>query len=539
MFFRSKSTSKNFALFFALVIFLPGAFLVKPQSAEAIPVTVVGDIPHKLKEWGLDNTIGWAIANTLIAAMGDDIVNWINSGFQGDPLFMSNPEAFFGDVANEVSGQFINEINASAICEPWRPQITIALAQQKSFLERSQCTFLDAVDNVEDFINDFENGGWQGWLSLTQHPENNPYGAYFIAVDEHTRRLAQKVGNARDEINQNQGFFSLKRCVSRAETLDAFGGAGDSYPQGLDAFGGAGDPYPQIDAGTENPNDPKGPCLRWETQTPGQAIVGSLNESLGAPLDRLGEADELTEGILSAIMNALINQVVIGGLRSLSDSGADPESNVYVGAITGDADALIAKIDDALGEQGSLLGAETKINELKTVYDELSVCLNEQKGIINHEHFRMPFDSPEARVPSIADLDRRLQEIAQDRFELNQTQINTADMGPAVEQMLGLRERIQKAKEEGTLTARSVSDFELEFKQIQESLKLETRGQDIHTINEIDRELELRKQELEECKQGKQNLEGFISEEPGSIPVEVTNFPDSGGSGGEDPQDGE
>jgi len=178
--FRSMLQTKKLvtsALLFSFIF--SHSFFLLPQRAEATAsgsTVIVGADITRDPIMRVLNGIAWAITKRLVAEITNSIVNWINSGFQGDPIFITNPEAFLLDVVNEVSGQFISELGLSAICDPYRPQILIALAQTDTFSARSQCTLLDAVDNIEGFLDDFSQGGWEGWIQLTQEPQNNIYG---------------------------------------------------------------------------------------------------------------------------------------------------------------------------------------------------------------------------------------------------------------------------------------------------------------------------------------------------------------------------
>ena len=60
--------------------------------------------------------------------MTASIVNWINSGFHGDPTFISDPGAFFLDVANEITGKFMRDTALAPFCDVQTPNIDRARA---------------------------------------------------------------------------------------------------------------------------------------------------------------------------------------------------------------------------------------------------------------------------------------------------------------------------------------------------------------------------------------------------------------------------
>ena len=82
------------------------------------------------------NGIAWQLAHVALQQLTGSVVNWINSGFQGSPSFVSDPEDFFLQLNDQVTGAFIgnNGILAQALCSPFSTNIRLALAlgQQSS-----------------------------------------------------------------------------------------------------------------------------------------------------------------------------------------------------------------------------------------------------------------------------------------------------------------------------------------------------------------------------------------------------------------------
>ncbi len=52
--------------------------------------------------------IAYALAKMVLAQMTQSMVNWINSGFNGNPTFLTNPTTFFGNIANTQLKQVVN-----------------------------------------------------------------------------------------------------------------------------------------------------------------------------------------------------------------------------------------------------------------------------------------------------------------------------------------------------------------------------------------------------------------------------------------------
>ena len=114
-----KEINKKIVVLFLIFTFVFSPALAVPAQA-FWPVIDVGNNP---KEYGLD-AIGFMLANIVIGRVAASTVNWINSGFKGSPAFMTNPEAFFGNMGDKIAGQFIyGSQNINFICGPLQAKI--------------------------------------------------------------------------------------------------------------------------------------------------------------------------------------------------------------------------------------------------------------------------------------------------------------------------------------------------------------------------------------------------------------------------------
>jgi hypothetical protein len=239
----------------------------------------------EVKELTLD-AIAWSLAKRAVSQMTSDIVAWINSGFQGNPMFITDLGGFLTDIADQVAGDVLYEL-AGDLCTPFQLNITLALKIQKqkgTGGTRAQCTFSGAVDNLMNFAQGFSN--WGDWFEVTVRPQNNVYGAMLLAQVELDQRITNALNIEKEQLGWSGGFMSQKRC----ETV-------------------------------ETPRGPKENCI---IVTPGVTISEALNKSLGAGQDALIEADEIDE-IISALLQQLTQQAFTGvnGLLGLSEGSAN------------------------------------------------------------------------------------------------------------------------------------------------------------------------------------------------------------------------
>lgn len=274
----------------------------------------------EVKEYILD-TLAWTAAQVIIDKFTDSLVMWIQSGFQGSPMFVTNPERFLAGVANDVSGAFIDEFNLEFLCTSLG-EINLDLSFFFPGTSRSKynCTFSDIVENfknlgikfninvditqeniVREYQKDFRNGGWPMWLAMAQ-PENNPDARLLQATEDVWSMSEEKKEEERQTIQRGKGFLGLRVCA-RWES----GGNVDTSEEGLTS---------QEIYNRANSSATK--CIEWKTTTPGAIIEEQLSNAVGSDLSRLHLADEINE-VIGALAVALVGWVVTGG--STNDSG--------------------------------------------------------------------------------------------------------------------------------------------------------------------------------------------------------------------------
>lgn len=323
-------------LILANIVFGP-IFVIKAQAQWAVVevgpsgvanvTTSINATSMTVKEKILD-AFAFGFMNYAIQRMTASTVNWINSGFRGSPAYVTNPAGFLKSTADLTVGAFIqSDPRLNFLCGPIQSQIRIALIN--SYTQNNlmwQCTLTDAIGNMQDFLDDFDRGGWDKFFEISQRPQNNPIGAYIMAESALNNQLTQKLNLQQQELNWGRGFLSFKKCT----LYD--GGADPTSVDLLDiANGGSGN---RVDENDELNQIAPPKCIREETQTPGAAIEGQLNNALGAGLGRLQVADEINE-IVGALLTQLANKA-LGGLLGLSRRGSDG-SNPYTSQFQSDS----------------------------------------------------------------------------------------------------------------------------------------------------------------------------------------------------------
>ncbi|MFC1775670.1 hypothetical protein ACFLY0_02365 [Patescibacteria group bacterium] len=267
-------------------------------SAAADAITSEAILSIEIKEYILDGIVPF-MREALIKSLTSSIINWINSGFEGDPMFVTDLEGFLLDVANETSSKFISDLGATDLCSPFRPQIMLQMSSRSTYMDRAECTVLDVIDNYEAFQDDFEYGGWNAFVSILE-PQNNYYGSMYMATEENAERLSLAIQINQTKLDWGQGFLSWEECITYGDD---------------------------------------GECWESSIVTPGSIIYGQLNEVMPTGLRNLELADEINE-IIGALLTQLMKEALGsgGGLYGASHSsrGSVPLTDTLT---TGNADA--------------------------------------------------------------------------------------------------------------------------------------------------------------------------------------------------------
>ena len=230
------------------------------------------------------DSIAWGLADFLIERITDETVRWIENGRKGDPLFVKDWKQFLLDTADEAGGEFLTELGFTDICAPFKPRIQILLGLgRQSFRNRAACTITDVIKNTQNFYQDFSQGGWEQWFQITQIPQNNFHGAYFLALEEKYDRETTAVLAAQNEAQASGGFLSWKTCDARKIPTDETGMTPEEIAN-----------IPTVEV-----------C---EIQTPGKVVQTELSSVFHAPLERLHVADEIDE-IISAVFSTMIKNL--------------------------------------------------------------------------------------------------------------------------------------------------------------------------------------------------------------------------------------
>jgi hypothetical protein len=286
------------------------------------------------KERCLDKAARFAVIR-LMDEFTYATVQWINSGYKGDPFYIEDFGGYLGGIAEAEFEGIIRFVNTGD--SPFREIIVDALlGSSLNTLRDNYAYSLNAAlgsNSLEDFQGSFGVGGWAAF-NLMAKPQNNPFGYYFQIQNELGYRLygtdLTASASANIEIPHiNGGFLSWKECrLSQAQSEGlANSNYEDPYKDGYifsDAY---------YNSGELTLDDKKHICVKSEVETPGGVAADLITLPIRTPLRQLELADEVNEN-LTLIANAALLQLVDKTYQDLAGTSSDPNSDDY-GAFAG------------------------------------------------------------------------------------------------------------------------------------------------------------------------------------------------------------
>ena len=269
---------------------LGGAAIESPTSIPTIDVsfTTKSVSLGPGQSGGLDG-IANCISIAMIQSLSDSLTKWINNDFQlpdgsTGSAYLKNPTQFFQNLADVTAGQFLGSfsVNGINLCSNFSLPLRLNLLQQYStgYNQQASCTLGTIVKNLSAFTGgDFSQGGWDGWFSMTQNPNNNYYGSYIQASNQLQIKLDTAKTGVQTDLTNGNGFLSYKKCV---------------------AYGPAPAPV--------NGKTLAAPCTSYQTVTPGSLVADAALKNVDDPREKLVVANSFNE-VVTALVNSMITRI--------------------------------------------------------------------------------------------------------------------------------------------------------------------------------------------------------------------------------------
>jgi len=364
----------------------PSILLSKPKQAEAFGATWLTDIftganvvpatvsagqettqtALKLKDVAKEivKQIVMTIQRRLLAEMTKGMVNWINRGFHGSPLFLENPKSFFQDIAKYEVKTLIDTFGYDSRRFPFGRDFALNTinSYKRQLGDNAEYTLSRVINDpalLNNYRNDFDFGGWNGFLINTQYQQNNYIGFQLLATEELAGRLQGTVENNAQKVqttlDQGMGFLSPQTCADNGgnneynkivanqfkrpsfKPVTKF----DPTPMLLECVDGGPNPPPYCEAAFQGYQAEvqlyqerlakeraawatKNTCKNLVATTPGSVVANQITNAMGSNF-RQTELGAALGNSMSAIFDALLNQFLSKGLNALATTKNPPK----------------------------------------------------------------------------------------------------------------------------------------------------------------------------------------------------------------------
>lgn len=300
------------------------------------------------------------IARRALQGITKSTTTWINTGYWGNPLFLENPKSFFKDIGKYEVRTLVDEIGYNSISMPFGKSTALNIigSYKRQFSDNATYTMSKVIDDpvlLKNFRNDFNVGGWNGFLINTQYPQNNYLGYQMMISDELSRRLEGTVANnaqtVQKTLDQGMGYLSPQTCATNpaynsfknqfnAPTFDKSKFSIEYYKSHPSPTSQTAEEAAQWEAdyqkaltnaevswGTTNacPNRGDGSSGLIST-TPGSTVGAAINKALGGTQDQTTLAAAMGNSV-SAILDALLNKFMQKGLNKLASKVNPPKTD--------------------------------------------------------------------------------------------------------------------------------------------------------------------------------------------------------------------
>ncbi|MEK7598863.1 MAG: hypothetical protein AAB474_00190 [Patescibacteria group bacterium] len=429
-------------------------------NAVAIPTTqsCYSIIPPSMSWDCLKNeileSIGLAIANAALRTLTDDIVNWINNGFEGQPLFITDFEGFLKTSGNLASGLFLEKMltpdQLNLICSPFRFELVVNLFS--AVAPPPKCTFADIRMNVEQMYANFQTGGWQSFLAISTQTNNNAFGTFLVKMDQMHAKALEKTAGVKAEIDSGKGFLGFKTCQKYPTSIKA--GSVPVYKEDADGIPtGVIDHYKDPETGKTvlEEQDPTQPCEKYTNSTPGAVIADKLSAVFKTDLTGLELADSFNK-ILSALLRLGVGKLLTTGKGGVAGYQAPPPPSInpLIENMKPDlltlADQIIERENDYIKIKKESVEVVKKV--ISTTGEEIEICQGKNKNEIKIitddlnkkrlEPIENEITASEKKIEAIEDLKEQIEtEEAPVKFEFLQRQLRQAHQDIRTDEEIG------------------------------------------------------------------------------------------------------
>lgn len=273
--------------------------------------------------------IFWALSKATLQSLVASTVNWINTGFNGSPAYITDLNQTLRSVADAEANSYLQQLSSNnSIRSPFQDQVFQYIrnnyyrsSARDAILGTNTYTLNQYTQNDTAFLaGATTKGGFNAWFAAILNPANTPVGAAQLAANELQAHISGAQAQRTIEVNWGQGLGSFRgKCTS----APAKAGGTTSLTSLSSAE----------------------PCYGASIQTPGSLINAAAIKAGGAGIDTLVSAKDFDQ-----IVNALLSQLILhvaGGSGSFRDLSR-PSSNTGGTSYFDQADASQGTINNTV-----------------------------------------------------------------------------------------------------------------------------------------------------------------------------------------------
>lgn len=304
------------------------------------------------------DAIGKSVVKILINNLTESIINWIQTGDSGGPLFVQDPGQYFTDIAkNEILG-FGSEISDPELYPFGKAFMqTQANSFKNKFANNARYSLNEMIRSSTPeyssvtFQSDFSKGGWGAWYYMTQYMGNNPLGFALMASNELGSRIEEKTNLAQGSLQQSGGYLGVEKCAKPE------GVTKEEHEAALK----------EMSASSTGPYENR-ICQKWEIVTPGKLIGDEVGNTIMKKDSELLDAETLNDAIaaiLDTVLAKFTSSLMEDGLAEMSvDNPYETNSVETFGYFRNETDYTGAQINASVWlEQNPDFNIRTDLNQ--------------------------------------------------------------------------------------------------------------------------------------------------------------------------------
>lgn len=157
------------------------------------------------------DAVGYCLVNMIISYIAQSTIQWVNSGFNGNPAFINDPSGFLQGIADIEANIFLDQLGGGFLCEPYQSQVqqSIHSIYLQDYPQASTCSFTQQQGEEGASLEEFLNGDittYQALRAITGR-NNNIYDLTWDAQRQLEATIDAEISEHLRNLDYGNGFF--------------------------------------------------------------------------------------------------------------------------------------------------------------------------------------------------------------------------------------------------------------------------------------------------------------------------------------------